>query len=481
MHVLAPGGRLEDLTTLTRDDLPRAGLSPTHMEAIQGFDEWYQRGIPPAVGFTMWYLESVQRPDGSFLRTEDASMPSIGVAIRFLQIAAHFGVHRDECESVEGAAAWLEGQLDSSGLIRMPVSGLVDYGMLGRTVRALVGVSSCAQHEPAIERASDALVQARLADDVWPTYPEGKPSTGATSHAVMALAESGLTDISDADLSWLLSVQNADGGWGEYEGSPSQIDNTFWTYRACQLVAPGAALVPSADLREQASEEAYEIAMRARLGALAGWPPEEELTGLVFDALTDDADRYAKTALHGLAAAEQNKRADLVTESAKRSFPVRTPEFIRREPPLYDELAELTSYGAWMRFVDWTARSRVAENSIGWLAGLSAAIAVTSEELVGGLSAIGTAPLIAVLVVEALLMLGWVASRQQQRQSLRGIPHLGFALLIAVLVVLLIRSPPEVEIPPLATVVLLCGLGLLVEVVSVATDKADLLNRIAND
>ena len=212
MHLLAPGGRLEDLASMTRDDLPRAGLSPTHMEAIEGFGEWHRRGIAPALGLLMWYLESVQLPSGGFLRTDDATNPSVGVAIRFLQIAGQLGIERDECESVDRAAVWLEGQIGADGLIRQPITGLIDHGTLARAVRSLELVASDPCHAAPIERGCAALVGAQIGPCVWPIYPGGKPATGSTALAITAAVTcAGRLDLAP-DLDWLLDAESAAGG-----------------------------------------------------------------------------------------------------------------------------------------------------------------------------------------------------------------------------------------------------------------------------
>ncbi|MCP4968481.1 MAG: hypothetical protein GY926_25010, partial [bacterium] len=174
MHLLAPGGQLSDLAAIRRDELPDVGLSPTNMEAIQSFADWQQRGISPSLGLLLWYLESVQLDSGAFLRTTDAPDPSIGVAIRFLQLAGQSGVHRGECDSVNRAATWLENQIIPDGLIRMPASGVVDYGMAARTIRALVAVKGAQPLATPIGSACHALSEVTIGSSVWSTYPGGE-------------------------------------------------------------------------------------------------------------------------------------------------------------------------------------------------------------------------------------------------------------------------------------------------------------------
>jgi hypothetical protein len=154
---------------------------------------------------------------------------------------------------------------------------------------------------------------------------------------------------------------------------------------------------------------------------------------------------------------------------------------LRREPPLYDQLADVSGRRRWLGLVERAAGLRVAESSIGWLAGLSAAIAMIGEELVNGLAALSIVPLLVMLVVESMLVAGWFAARQSRHRRFNGVPHFVLAVVLALLLVLLIKAPPEVEISLLPTVILTILLSLIIEVISVATDKADLLNRLGDD
>ncbi|MEM9655653.1 MAG: prenyltransferase/squalene oxidase repeat-containing protein [Actinomycetota bacterium] len=478
MHLLAPGGRLGDLAELTRDDLPKAGLSPTLMEAIEGLGEWRRRGISPTLGLVMWFLESEQLDSGGFLRTEEATTPSVGVAIRYLQIAGQNGITRDECESVDRAAGWLERQIDDDGLIRIPITGVVDHGTLARSIRSLRLVDPSSSENPVLTRGCSALADANIGPGQWPTYPGGRPSTGATSLALAAIADCPEHFEITPDARWLLECRNSDGGWAEYPGSPSRADNTFWAGRACTLagqeVADLGAVVPSKPVGS------YDVAMAQRLRVLAGGQGDEQAAEAAIRSLNDDADRYAETVLLGLAVSEAEQVADAGLV-AQQALPIRTPDFLRREPPLYDQLADISGRRRWLGLVERAAGLRVAESSIGWLAGLSAAIAMIGEELVNGLAALSIVPLVVMLVVESMLVAGWLAARQSRHRRFNGVPHFALAVVLAVLLVLLIKAPPEVEISFLPTVILTILLSLIIEVISVATDKADLLNRLGDD
>ena len=305
MHVLAPGGRLADLAELRRDVLPAAGLSPTHMEAIQGFADWRARGISPVLGLTMWYFETCQTSTGAFLRTDDAPEPSIGVAIRYLQLAGQLSISRLECDAVDLAARWLEAQIEDDGALYMPASGALDFGMMARAIRSLTVVSPTDKPTEPICRLATRLSSATIGDSVWPTYPGGDPSTGATSLALVAIATAPRAFDREPDLTWLLEAANPDGGWGEYIGSPSKVDNTFWAYRGTGSAGQDHAEVVGRWLNQCPLSSDYEQAMATRLNIALGTPiHNEQLTDLALDTMASDADRYAETALYSVALAE---------------------------------------------------------------------------------------------------------------------------------------------------------------------------------
>ena len=205
-----------------------------------------------------------------------------------------------------------------------------------------------------------------------------------------------------------------------------------------------------------------------------------DLQDRALESLTDDADRYAVTALFGLAICELSL-PQVSAVPGEEALPVRTPEFIRREPPLYDQLAETASRSWWTKTVERAAKVRLAEATIGGLAGLSAAIALVGEELVSGLASLSILPLTALLLIEVVVVVGWIGAQQRPGRRLQSVTHLAVSLVIALLLVFLIKNTDDIEIPPLPTTVFALLLTMIVEAISVATDKADLLNRLSDD
>ncbi len=366
----------------------------------------------------------------------------------------------------------------------MPVSGVLDFGMMARAVRSLASVGTDSAPTTSVLRLARRISVAAIGESVWPTYPGGDPSTGATSHVLKAMSDAPEAFAGDADASWLLEAQNPDGGWGEFADSSSRIDNTFWAHRACLTGDDPPPSTVGAWLMSCPLSTDYEHAMAARLRVGLGEVlADDRVMDMALDALSDDADRYAETALYGLALAESLtvESDDEADAASSHCLPVRTPQFIRHEPTIYDQLAETTPAKPWTSFVDRCARLRLFETTIGWLAGISAAIAIVGEELIDGVQALPLAALVVFAVLEAILVGAWLAIRHSSRRPLNGVPHFLLAIGLATLVILVVKAPADMAIPLFPTVILVVMLGLIVDAVAVATDKADLLNRLGDD
>jgi Prenyltransferase and squalene oxidase repeat len=103
--------------------------------------------------------------------------------------------------------------------LRGHVSELQSPGALARTILALEG----AEVEPRSFGGRDlvsALVKHRRDNGSFEGWP------GSTAFATIALRAAGATGSLDRSISWLVKVQNADGGWGDVPGSPSTADGT---------------------------------------------------------------------------------------------------------------------------------------------------------------------------------------------------------------------------------------------------------------
>src|SRR5206468_7902953 len=72
-------------------------------------------------------------------------------------------------------------------------------------------------------------------DDINPVY--------GTSRVLAAYRDLGLTDSPECQrgVSYLLSVQNADGGWGGAKGCPSSVEETALAVEVLLDLAPGEA------------------------------------------------------------------------------------------------------------------------------------------------------------------------------------------------------------------------------------------------
>ena len=137
--------------------------------------------------------------------------------------------------------------------------------------------------------------------------------------------------------------------------------------------------------------ETYDLAMAQRLRVLARGRGEQPVIEAAIRSLNDDADRYAETVLLGLAVSESARVRNRHRPGSSRPLLPTGPD-TRLPPPRATPLRPARPRSAhgrrWAGLVERGARARVAESSIGWLAGLSAAIAMIGEELVNGLSAL---------------------------------------------------------------------------------------------
>jgi energy-coupling factor transport system substrate-specific component len=108
--------------------------------------------------------------------------------------------------------------LDPVAYLRDHVDELSSPGDFARTILALEGAGvdprSFAGHD-----LVSALAKRRRGNGSFEGWP------GSTAFATIALRASGAGGI-DQSISWLASVQNGDGGWGDVPGSPSTADGT---------------------------------------------------------------------------------------------------------------------------------------------------------------------------------------------------------------------------------------------------------------
>jgi energy-coupling factor transport system substrate-specific component len=102
--------------------------------------------------------------------------------------------------------------------LRASIGEVSSSGDLARTVVALEGAGVDPRSFAGRNLIAD--LQRRRADNgSWEGWP------GTTSYAAIALRAAGAGGI-EKTLSWLTSVQNADGGWGDVPGQPSNADVT---------------------------------------------------------------------------------------------------------------------------------------------------------------------------------------------------------------------------------------------------------------
>jgi energy-coupling factor transport system substrate-specific component len=162
-------------------------------------------GVDSAVS----WLVGEQNEDGGFGASpgNPSSVPVTGWAMLGLEAAGRnpFDVARGGHTSID----YLRSNLDE----------VTSSGDLARTIVALEGAG--ADPRSFGGRNLVAALSKRRADN---GSFEGWPAT--TAYAVVALRTAGATGGLDHAVSWLIKVQNGDGGWGDTPGSPSNADVT---------------------------------------------------------------------------------------------------------------------------------------------------------------------------------------------------------------------------------------------------------------
>ena len=156
------------------------------------------------------WLEAAQNSDGGFgsSLSSESSAALTGWAMLGLEAARR---NPFDVTSAEGKSPidFLRGHLEE---VSSP-------GDLARTIVALEGAGV----DPRSFAGRDlvgALLKRRADNGSYAGWP------GTTSFSAVALRTAGATDGLNGTLSWLVKVQNADGGWGDVPGQPSNADVT---------------------------------------------------------------------------------------------------------------------------------------------------------------------------------------------------------------------------------------------------------------
>jgi energy-coupling factor transport system substrate-specific component len=103
--------------------------------------------------------------------------------------------------------------------LRSHVDELSSSGDFARTILALEGAGLNPRSFAGRDLVG-ALAKRRAGNGSYAGWP------GSTAFAVIALRSAGATGGLDSSISWLVKIQNDDGGWGDVPGSPSTADGT---------------------------------------------------------------------------------------------------------------------------------------------------------------------------------------------------------------------------------------------------------------
>ncbi|HEX8753500.1 MAG TPA: prenyltransferase/squalene oxidase repeat-containing protein [Solirubrobacterales bacterium] len=180
---------------------------------------------PDLASATAW-LRAQQNEDGGFGASPgDRSSPEI-TCWAMLALSAGGVNPLDVASAGKTPVDYLRSHLDQ----------LRSAGDYARTILALEGAGVDPRDFGGSNLLS-GLLNRRRKDGSYEGWP------GTTAFAVIALRGAGATGSLKETLSWLRSVQNDDGGWGDVPGSPSTPDGTG---AAMQALSPGSKAVHSA-------------------------------------------------------------------------------------------------------------------------------------------------------------------------------------------------------------------------------------------
>ncbi len=155
------------------------------------------------------WLESVQNADGGFGTSPGSASSAAITGWAMLGLEAAGRNPLDVARSGRTPVDFLRSNLDQ----------LTSAGDLSRTILALEG-AGLDPHDFGDRNLVSALEKRRASNGSYVGWP------GSTAYAVIALRAAGATGSLQKSLSWLGSVQNGDGGWGDVPGQPSNADVT---------------------------------------------------------------------------------------------------------------------------------------------------------------------------------------------------------------------------------------------------------------
>jgi squalene cyclase len=200
-----------------------------------------------------WLIE-VQNPDGgwAFTGLPDGSLPSDAddTALATLALLRFQGRSAPSesryAEAVTRGLDWLRSQQGKNGSWATYIPGQGDVGCVSITAHAIEALLAAGDMDAEIDRACEWLKGQISSEGYWTDLWLAKHTYG-TANAIIALVKSreSLTTSTASEIergvSWLESVQNSDGGWGEDMFGvcrESTVEQTAWATYALLLANP---------------------------------------------------------------------------------------------------------------------------------------------------------------------------------------------------------------------------------------------------
>jgi squalene cyclase len=201
-----------------------------------------------------WLIE-VQNPDGgwAFTGLPDGSLPSDAddtalATLALLRFQGRSALSQESryAEAVTRGLDWLRSQQGKNGSWATYIPGQGDVGCVSITAHAIEALLAAGDMDAEIDRACEWLKGQISSEGYWTDLWLAKHTYG-TANAIIALVKSreSLTTSTASEIergvSWLESVQNSDGGWGEDMFGvcrESTVEQTAWATYALLLANP---------------------------------------------------------------------------------------------------------------------------------------------------------------------------------------------------------------------------------------------------
>jgi hypothetical protein len=488
--------------------LDEVGIARHHYGLARMIGSWQRADVPPVCGLALWFLRLGQHDDGGFGRFFQAAPEDTGPAIRYIELAGRHGETIASDEHLAQAVCWLLKCQQPDGSV--PANLGFGHGEAGTTARAIRALRSFDDPDTAecVDRMCEYLLRTAILQEngvAWSySAVERVPVTGATSLAAVALVEQGIrSDVPFEACDYLRCSQASTGGWAEVPGHPPTIHNSFNALRALLTAeAAGLAMPDVAASRDRAATWLLELLSRQRTRSISDAAFGLRLCVLLdllqhreahrlgrfllrrLDyCLSDSADLYADTEVMAIALSEcaqalgPPSSQEVEPWAGLWTLPPTPPPFLRQSTYFYDLFYSVSRRRTWVRCVDFSARTRLAEAFVALLLGMVVSLGTVDDRVIAAYMTNQSGwRALSILTAEAGLMLGWILIKVVARRTVRGVLLGTVASVLVSLAILVFLTVPVSSALSVAALILLQA--LVIDVAAFTADSSGLLSRL---